>query len=43
MSKPMLKVLGEAMEKVAFEDEADFQQLVGVEVVGPELSAKVLP
>ena len=31
------------MEKVVVEDEADFQQLVGAEVVVPELPAKVLP
>ena len=43
MSKPMPNVLGEALEKVAFEDEADLQQLVGAEVAVPELSAEVLP
>ena len=43
MSKLMPDVLGEAMEKVAVEDDADLQQLVGAEVVVPELSAKVLP
>ena len=36
-------VFGETTEKVAMEDEADLQQLVGAEVVVPELSAEVLP
>ena len=39
----VLDILGEAMEEVAVEDEADFQQLIGAEVVVPELPAKVLP
>ena len=36
-------VFGETTEKVAMEDEADLQQLVGAEVAVPELSAEVLP
>ena len=43
MSKLMIDVLRKAMEKVAVEDEADFQQLVGAEVVVSKLSAQVLP
>ena len=42
MSKLMIDVLRKAMEKVAMEDEADFQQLVGAEVVVAKLSAQVL-
>lgn len=39
----VLDMFGKAMEEVAMEDEADFQQLVGAEVVVPELPTKVLP
>lgn len=39
----VLDVFGEATEEVAVEDKADFQQLVGAEVVVSELPAKVLP
>ena len=42
MSKLMIDVLRKAMEEVAVEDEADFQQLVGAEVIVPKLSAQVL-
>lgn len=43
MSKLMLNVFAEAMEKVMVEDEADLQQLVGAEVAVPKLSAQILP
>ena len=36
-------VFGETTEKVAMEDEADLQQLVGVDIAMCELSAEVLP
>ena len=36
-------VLGEALEKVTMENEADLQQLVGAEVAMVKLSAQVLP
>ena len=39
----VLDVFGEETEEVAVEDKADFQQLVGAEVVVSELPAKVLP
>ena len=42
MSKLMIDVLRKAMEEIAVEDEADFQQLVGAEVVVSKLSAQVL-
>ena len=43
MSKLMLDIFGEAMEKVMVKDETDLQQLVGAEVAVPKLSAQVLP
>ena len=39
ISKSVQDVLGEAMEKVMVEDEADLQQLVGAEIAMAKLSA----